>query len=137
MNQATFPQMYERELVDPLFRPWAELTVDELGLAASDRVLDVACGTGIARSFSNCAASRSVNWGPSPINATPTATRVNLRRYCAKRTSTKCDRGCLPVSHGNFTAVMSAFAPMPSVLTNEMWWPRVVMLSSCTAKPTL
>jgi len=48
MDPATFPQMYERWLVGPLFRPWAELTVDELGLAAGDAVLDIACGTGIA-----------------------------------------------------------------------------------------
>jgi ubiquinone/menaquinone biosynthesis C-methylase UbiE len=43
----TFPEMYERVLVDPLFRPWAELLLDEVGLAVGERVLDVACGTGI------------------------------------------------------------------------------------------
>ncbi|RWI72230.1 methyltransferase domain-containing protein [Mesorhizobium sp.] len=47
MNQASFPQMYERWLVGPLFRPWAEMTVEEVGLAPHDRVLDIACGTGI------------------------------------------------------------------------------------------
>ena len=47
MNQATFPEMYERWLVDPLFRPWAEVTLDELELSPGDRVLDIACGTGI------------------------------------------------------------------------------------------
>jgi ubiquinone/menaquinone biosynthesis C-methylase UbiE len=47
MEKAIFPQMYERWLVGPLFRPWAELTVAELGVSASDRVLDIACGTGI------------------------------------------------------------------------------------------
>ena len=45
--QASFPEMYERLLVGPLFRPWAELTLEEVALAPGDRVLDVACGTGI------------------------------------------------------------------------------------------
>lgn len=45
--QASFPEMYEQRLVEPLFRPWADLMLDEVGLRATDRVLDVACGTGI------------------------------------------------------------------------------------------
>lgn len=44
----SFPQLYEHWLVGALFRPWAELTVAELGLAPGDAVLDIACGTGIA-----------------------------------------------------------------------------------------
>jgi ubiquinone/menaquinone biosynthesis C-methylase UbiE len=47
MNQTSFPQMYEQSLVGPLFRPWAEVTFEEIKLSPSDRVLDVACGTGI------------------------------------------------------------------------------------------
>jgi ubiquinone/menaquinone biosynthesis C-methylase UbiE len=47
MKQASFPEMYERWLVTPLFRPWAELTLDEVKLSAGDRVLDIACGTGV------------------------------------------------------------------------------------------
>lgn len=47
MNQASFPEMYERWLVRPLFRPWAEITLDKMKLFPGDRVLDIACGTGI------------------------------------------------------------------------------------------
>src|SRR5690606_357033 len=43
----SFPELYERHLVGPLFKPWAEDLLDRAGLAAGDRVLDVACGTGI------------------------------------------------------------------------------------------
>lgn len=45
--QSSFPEMYEQELVGPLFQPWVEQSLDEVELAAGDRVLDVACGTGI------------------------------------------------------------------------------------------
>lgn len=47
MSQANFPEMYERWLVGPLFRPWAEIALDEVALSPGDRVLDIACGTGI------------------------------------------------------------------------------------------
>jgi ubiquinone/menaquinone biosynthesis C-methylase UbiE len=47
MNQPSFPEMYERWLVGPLFRPWAEMTLDEVELSSGDRILDIACGTGI------------------------------------------------------------------------------------------
>src|SRR5579883_3253298 len=47
MGQASFPEMYERWLVGPLFKPWAEMTFDRLALFPRDRVLDIACGTGI------------------------------------------------------------------------------------------
>ncbi|HTS89867.1 MAG TPA: methyltransferase domain-containing protein [Gemmatimonadales bacterium] len=45
--QQSFPELYEQVLVGPLFGPWADPLLDEAGLAPSDRVLDVACGTGI------------------------------------------------------------------------------------------
>lgn len=46
-KQVNFPQVYERWLVGPLFRPWAEIALAEVGLTSGDRVLDIACGTGI------------------------------------------------------------------------------------------
>ena len=45
--QLTFPEIFEQALVGPLFRPFAELILDDVALADGDRVLDVACGTGI------------------------------------------------------------------------------------------
>jgi ubiquinone/menaquinone biosynthesis C-methylase UbiE len=47
MRQASFPEMYEQYLVGPLFRPWVAPTLDDLRLSAGDRVLDIACGTGV------------------------------------------------------------------------------------------
>jgi ubiquinone/menaquinone biosynthesis C-methylase UbiE len=43
----SFPEMYEAHLVGPVFEPWVESTFDDVGLGSGDRVLDIACGTGI------------------------------------------------------------------------------------------
>ncbi len=45
--QQSFAEMYEQSLVRPLFRPWAELTLEALQVSAGEHLLDVACGTGI------------------------------------------------------------------------------------------
>lgn len=47
MAQLSFAELYERHLAGPLFKPWAELILDEIEVAPGDRVLDIACGTGI------------------------------------------------------------------------------------------
>lgn len=46
-NQQSFPALYERWLVGPLFRPWAGILLDRLRPAPGERALDIACGTGI------------------------------------------------------------------------------------------
>lgn len=43
----TFTEIYERVLVGPLFRPFAEQLVARLALRPGDRLIDVASGTGI------------------------------------------------------------------------------------------
>lgn len=40
-------ECYERDLVPALFEPWAGVLVDIAGVGTGDRVLDVACGTGV------------------------------------------------------------------------------------------
>jgi ubiquinone/menaquinone biosynthesis C-methylase UbiE len=44
---ASLPELYERFLVEPLFRPFAEALLERAALGRSERLLDVACGTGI------------------------------------------------------------------------------------------
>jgi ubiquinone/menaquinone biosynthesis C-methylase UbiE len=41
------PAAYERYLVPAIMRPWAERLVDAVAPRAGERVLDVACGTGV------------------------------------------------------------------------------------------
>lgn len=43
----TFPEIYERVLVGPLFRPFAQDVIARLEPTRSDSLLDIACGTGI------------------------------------------------------------------------------------------
>lgn len=47
MNQSSFPESYERWIVGPLFRPFAELTVEQLAVTQDESLIDIACGTGI------------------------------------------------------------------------------------------
>jgi prepilin-type processing-associated H-X9-DG protein len=46
-SQKSFPEIYEQAIVGPLFQPWVGPLLDDARLAPEDRVLDVACGTGI------------------------------------------------------------------------------------------
>jgi ubiquinone/menaquinone biosynthesis C-methylase UbiE len=44
---SSLPELYERFLVEPLFRPFAQELLDRTALGPTERLLDVACGTGI------------------------------------------------------------------------------------------
>ena len=47
LDFSNFAAIYERFLVAPLFQPWAAVMVARAAPASGERVLDVACGTGI------------------------------------------------------------------------------------------
>jgi ubiquinone/menaquinone biosynthesis C-methylase UbiE len=46
-GQTSFPEVYESEIVGPLFRPFAELLLVDAAPTPGEHVLDIACGTGI------------------------------------------------------------------------------------------
>ena len=46
-SATTFTEIYERSLVGPLFRPFAEQLFARLAPNPDDSLIDVACGTGI------------------------------------------------------------------------------------------
>ncbi|WP_247410577.1 methyltransferase domain-containing protein, partial [Bradyrhizobium sp. 23] len=41
------PEVYERELVPAVFAPWATILIDPARPKLGERVVDIACGTGI------------------------------------------------------------------------------------------
>ena len=47
VEEPNFSEIYERILVPSLFLPWTVDLLERVRLAQEDRVLDVACGTGI------------------------------------------------------------------------------------------
>ena len=103
MNQTSFPEMYERWLVGPLFRPWAETLIERARLEPGDRVLDIACGTGIVARLARERLGDSgyvvgVDVSPQMIGVARTvAPRVNWRQGNA---------GQLPIESGErFTVV--------------------------------
>jgi hypothetical protein len=53
----SIPENYERYLVPSIFGPWAEDLVEMAALRPGERVLDIACGTGIVAVHSSSADS--------------------------------------------------------------------------------
>lgn len=47
--QSSFPEIYENAFAGPLGQPFAEIVLDDVKLNVGERVLDIACGTGIVR----------------------------------------------------------------------------------------
>ena len=45
--RGTEAEIYERYLVPAVFAPWAAMLIEQAALQPGERVLDVACGTGV------------------------------------------------------------------------------------------
>ena len=120
--QSSFPEIYERALVGPLFRPFAELILEDVGLAAGDRLLDVACGTGIVARLARARLGETgtvvgVDLGPAMLEV--------ARRVAPDIEWREGDAGALPLrDHEQFDVVVCQqglqFFPDKSAATRQM-----------------
>jgi ubiquinone/menaquinone biosynthesis C-methylase UbiE len=67
------PEVYERELVPAVFGPWAPILIELTDLKPGDRVIDIACGTGIVARIAAARVGRSgavagVDLNPGMLN---------------------------------------------------------------------
>jgi ubiquinone/menaquinone biosynthesis C-methylase UbiE len=104
-SQASFPEVYEQALVGPLFRPWVEPMLDDLELRPGDRILDVACGTGIV---ARLARQRMAGTGKVVgVDFSPAMLAV-ARRVAPEVDWREGDAGALPLLDGEqFDVVVS------------------------------
>lgn len=115
-------EMYEERFVPAIFQQWAPRVADAAKLVPGDRVLDVACGTGVV------ARECAVRVGPTgqviglDINAGMLTVAQRLRPEIEWRHGDAAD---LPFADGAFDAVVCQFALMffPDRVTplREMW----------------
>ncbi len=102
-SQPSFPEIYEHALVGPLFRPWVESLFEGVALEPGDRVLDVACGTGIvARMVKERSHSTATVVG---VDVNPQMLAV-ARRIAPAIDWREGDAGALPVGDGEFDVVL-------------------------------
>jgi SAM-dependent methyltransferase len=107
------PEAYERYLVPAMFAPWGERLVEHAGLRPGERVLDLACGTGIvARLAAACVAPggavTGVDVNPGMI-AVAQAVSAGVSPPIEWRES---DAHTLPFAEGSFDAGLCQFGLM-------------------------
>ena len=111
---------YENRFVPAMFTEWAEVLVAESGVASGQRVLDVACGTGIvARRAAEITGASSVTG--VDINEAMLAVAARLRPDI---TWLRGDAAALPFPDAQFDAVLCQMAlmffPDPLAAVREM-----------------
>lgn len=111
-------EAYEANFVPALFRQWAELIVAAAGVGAGDRVLDVACGTGIVARLAAGAGATVTGVDLNPAMLTV------ARRVGPEIDWYQGDVAKLPFGDGVFTKVLCQsalmFFPGPVAALTEM-----------------
>jgi SAM-dependent methyltransferase len=104
-------QIYDEQFVPALFRPWSSVVADAAGIARGQRVLDVACGTGVLA----CTVAERV--GPHGavvgLDANPQMLAVARRKPVGNNVEWIDGRAeSLPFADASFDAVVSQFGFM-------------------------
>lgn len=106
---AEVAEIYEKRFVPALFADWAGPVVEAAGVEAGDRVLDVACGTGIA---ARVAADRVGPTGEvTGVDLNPAMLDV-ARRIAPGVDWSQGDVGALPFPEASFDRVLCQMALM-------------------------
>lgn len=114
--------VYDERFVPALFRHWGPVLCDAAGVAAGQRVLDVACGTG---ALTVAAANRVLPGGAAlGLDANPQMLAVARRKHAAIEWH-EGRAESLPFNDGTFDAVVSQFGLMffddRVAALREMW----------------
>jgi SAM-dependent methyltransferase len=93
----TLPELYEKHLVDPLFRPFATAMIEAAALKPGERVLDVACGTGIVSRL----AQQRVGTNGAVVGVDISPAMLAVARQTAPLVEFRLgDAAALPLEHG-------------------------------------
>ena len=107
-------EIYEEFFVPALFQQWAPVVADSAGIRAGQRVLDVACGTGVlAREAADRVAASGSVAGGSVVGLDRNEGMLAMARRIAPAIEWQAGRAeQLPFPDGSFDAVVSQFGLM-------------------------
>jgi SAM-dependent methyltransferase len=100
---------YEKKFVPALFAPWSARTIAAAGIEAGDRVLDIACGTGVVTR--DIAAITGADSPPVGLDLSPGMLAV-ARALDTRIDWRLGDAGQLPFGDGSFDRVVCQFGLM-------------------------